>query len=61
MLRKNRTMTDMFNLRFPDGMREQLKAISKKNCRSMNSEIIFLLQAAISKDVETKKADAQAS
>ncbi|CUX23118.1 hypothetical protein AGR7C_Cc160130 [Agrobacterium deltaense Zutra 3/1] len=56
----DRAVVDQFNLRFPRGMREQLKDMAMRNCRSMNSEIIFQLQTAISNNVETKKADAQA-
>lgn len=34
-------------VRFPDGMREQIKARAADNCRSMNSEIIYLLKRAM--------------
>jgi hypothetical protein len=57
---QNRIDVDQFNLRFPKGMRDKLKDLATQNCRSMNSEIIFQLQHAISTNSETKKADALA-
>lgn len=36
--------SDQFPLRFPDGMRDQLKKAAKANGRSMNAEIIAKLQ-----------------
>lgn len=40
---QNRTLQDKFMLRFPDGMREQLKQEAAKSGRSMNAEIIHRL------------------
>lgn len=40
-------MQDKFNLRFPDGMRDAIAERAKKNGRSMNSEIIHILQEAL--------------
>lgn len=40
-------MQDKFNLRFPDGMRDAIAKRAKANGRSMNSEIIQILQDAI--------------
>lgn len=40
-------MQDKFNLRFPDGMRDAIAERAKLNGRSMNSEIIQVLQDAI--------------
>lgn len=37
--------SDQFPLRFPDGMRDQLKEAAKVNGRSMNAEIIARLEA----------------
>lgn len=36
--------SDQFSLRFPDGMRDELKEAAKANGRSMNAEIIAKLQ-----------------
>lgn len=38
---------DQYVLRFPDGMREHLKAAAKSNGRSMNAEIIDRLEHTI--------------
>ncbi|WP_035607660.1 Arc family DNA-binding protein [Edwardsiella tarda] len=38
---------DKFMLRFPDGMRDAIAERAKQNGRSMNSEIIQILQDAI--------------
>ena len=37
--------SDQFSLRFPDGMRDELKEAAKANGRSMNAEIIARLEA----------------
>jgi hypothetical protein len=50
---------DQYMVRLPDGMRDQLKKQAERNCRTMNSEIVFLLRNAI-EETETKKADARA-
>lgn len=36
---------DKYVVRFPDGMRDQIKALAKANRRSMNAEIIVALEA----------------
>ncbi len=36
---------DQYIVRFPEGMRDQIKALAKTNRRSMNAEIIFALEA----------------
>lgn len=38
---------DKFNLRFPDGMRDAIAERAKTNGRSMNSEIVQILQDAL--------------
>lgn len=38
---------DKFMLRFPDGMRDAIAERAKKNGRSMNSEIVQILQDAL--------------
>lgn len=40
-------MQDKFNLRFPEGMRDAIAARAKANGRSMNSEIVQILQDAL--------------
>ncbi|NCH31177.1 Arc family DNA-binding protein [Cronobacter malonaticus] len=42
---------DKFNLRFPDGMRDAIAERAKRNGRSMNSEIVQILQDALDADV----------
>lgn len=36
--------SDQFMVRFPEGMREWIKAVADQNGRSMNSEIIHLIE-----------------
>lgn len=48
-------MQDKFNLRFPDGMRDAIADRAKRNGRSMNSEIVQILQDAL----ETEKLIAE--
>jgi hypothetical protein len=36
--------TDQFALRFPDGLRDQIKADAEANGRSMNAEIVARLE-----------------
>lgn len=38
---------DKFNLRFPDGMRDAIAERAKRNGRSMNSEIVQILENAL--------------
>jgi plasmid stability protein len=38
---------DQFVLRFPDGMRDRIKAVADRNGRSMNAEIIARLEQSI--------------
>lgn len=52
--------SDQFVLRLPDGMRSQIKEIAARNRRSMNAEIVTILELAVLKDTATKKADATA-
>lgn len=40
---QNRTLTDKFMLRLPDGMRDRIKAAAEANSRSMNAEIVATL------------------
>ncbi|WP_395303253.1 Arc family DNA-binding protein [Pectobacterium polonicum] len=43
---------DKFMLRFPDGMRDAIADRAKRNGRSMNSEIVQILQDAIDSSVD---------
>ncbi|PHM46623.1 Arc family DNA-binding protein [Xenorhabdus miraniensis] len=38
---------DRFNVRMPAGMRDEITKIAEKNGRSMNTEIVMMLQEAI--------------
>jgi len=40
-------LADKYVLRMPDGMRDKLAALAKANNRSMNAEVIELLQQAM--------------
>lgn len=41
---------DQYIVRFPDGMRDQIKASAQKNMRSMNAQIIYLLSKALEQE-----------
>lgn len=41
---ENRTLSDKFMLRLPDGMRQRIKAAADANNRSMNAEIVATLE-----------------
>lgn len=45
-------MQDKFNLRFPDGMRDAIAERAKRNGRSMNSEIVQILEDALDTDIK---------
>lgn len=47
---ENRTLTDKFMLRLPDGMRDRIKAAAEANNRSMNAEIVARLTASLEQD-----------
>ncbi len=47
---------DKFMLRFPDGMREAIAERAKANGRSMNSEIVQILQDALERRVVDSQA-----
>lgn len=38
---------DQFMIRFPDGMRQQLKSMAALNRRSLNAEVIILIERAL--------------
>ncbi|SFB82155.1 Arc family DNA-binding protein [Tropicimonas isoalkanivorans] len=41
---ENRTLSDKFMLRLPDGMRERIKKAAESNNRSMNAELLATLE-----------------
>lgn len=41
---------DRYIVRFPDGMRDRLKALATENGRSLNAEIIHRLQTTLEMD-----------
>lgn len=43
---ENRTLSDKYLLRLPDGMRDRIKEAAARNGRSMNSEILATLEQA---------------
>lgn len=43
----NPALVDRFVIRLPDGLRDQIKALSEQNHRSMNAEIIMVLEKHI--------------
>lgn len=36
--------SDQFVVRFPDGMRDEIKVIAAQNRRSMNAELVYLIE-----------------
>lgn len=36
--------SDQFNLRLPEGLRPKLKVLAAQNRRSMNSELVYLVE-----------------
>ncbi|WP_435995787.1 Arc family DNA-binding protein [Rhizobium sp. LjRoot30] len=55
---QNRTLKDQFMLRLPDGWRETLKDKAERNHRSLNSEILAVLEPHVSVSHPNEKADA---
>lgn len=57
-------LADKYVLRMPDGMRDRITELAKANGRSMNAEIVLILQQALDarggKAVETIDVDALA-
>lgn len=43
----NRAWKDQYMLRFPDGLRETIKDVAAQNKRSMNAEIIALIEEGL--------------
>jgi hypothetical protein len=46
--------SDQYMLRFPEGMRQKLKALAALNRRSLNSEVIFHLDRALANETATE-------
>lgn len=45
-------LVEKFVIRLPNGLREQIKALSEQNRRSMNSEIIMVLEKHIQQFIQ---------
>lgn len=43
-----RAWKDQYMLRFPDGLRDRIKAVAESNKRSMNAEIVARLETSLS-------------
>lgn len=48
---------DRFNLRLPDGMRDEIAKVAEANGRSMNSEIVRVLELYLNGNGEVKSDD----
>lgn len=46
-----------FTLRLPEEIHDQLLQVARKNHRSLNSEMIFIFQTYIEKEVKNKVGD----
>jgi len=53
---------DQFNIRLPEGLRHKIRVLADQNNRSMNSEIIFILETAVGDGTsdQTSHSDLQA-
>lgn len=58
---ESRTTREGFALRLPEGLLDHIRVEAAKNCRSINSEIVFQLHRAFISPHETKKGDVSAS
>lgn len=56
---ENRPYPDQYMMRFPEGMRDQLKAAAKENGRALNAEIIARLEAYVSLQEQLKQITEQ--
>lgn len=52
------SIVEKFVIRLPNGLREQIRSLSEKNRRSMNSEIIMVLENHIRQKFVEQMADA---
>ena len=50
-------LQDKFTLRLPDGMRDAIAERAKRNGRSMNSEIVQILQETLDTDKAISESD----
>ncbi|HFD7095715.1 MULTISPECIES: Arc family DNA-binding protein [Klebsiella] len=51
----NPNFIERFTVRMPDGMRDAIAERAKRNGRSMNSEIVQILQDAIDQEIREKE------
>jgi hypothetical protein len=54
------TETVQFNFRIPEKLKDSLRQSARINRRSMNAEIVVLLEGALLNSPQTEKADATA-
>lgn len=52
------TLVEKFVIRLPNGLRDQIRQLSEQNRRSMNSEIIMVLENHIRQQFMAQMADA---
>jgi hypothetical protein len=50
-----------FGLRMPEALKERIKDIAAENRRSMNSEIVVILESVVGRIAETEKGTAVVS
>lgn len=55
---KSPSLVDRFVIRLPNGLRDQIRALSEQNRRSMNSEIIMVLENHIRQKFVRQMQDA---
>lgn len=51
-----RQPNDKFMLRLPDGWRDVIKVRAARNRRSMNNEILEMIEPEVAKEMETETA-----
>lgn len=47
---------DYFAIRFPDGMKERIKKIAKSKKRTMNAEVVYMLNRALSSSMHDESS-----
>lgn len=58
MTERKPQVEDKYVVRFPDGMRDQLKQLASENGRSLNAEIIYRLQSTLEMDAYVPEINA---
>lgn len=52
--------SNKFVVRLPDGLRDRVREVARENRRSMNSEIVKIIEDAVIDPLEMKKGDVTA-